>query len=326
MKKLVHYVLGICIFLCMLLVCTQVYARNYRQDMRDFVQKISALARQINPVFEVVPQNGLELLLKNNKPVAAYIKAVSGVGREDLFYGYEADNEPTPFADSVYMLNYCDVALRNALKVMAIDYCWDTDKVDDSYAENASRGFISFAADHRSLDTIPAYPEEPYGVNTYDILRLTDAQNFLYIINPDTYANKEAFLAAVRNTNYDVLIIDLFFDGVQLTPAEVASLKIKVNGGKRLVIAYMSIGEAEDYRYYWKKGWKPGKPSWLRKENPDWQGNYKVWYWNTDWQNIICQRDTKTKKLSKTAYLGRIVFSGFDGVYLDLVDAFEYFE
>ena len=30
-------------------------------------------------------------------------------------------------------------------------------------------------------------------------------------------------------------------------------LKIKDNGGKRIVIAYLSIGEAEDYRYYWNK-------------------------------------------------------------------------
>ncbi|MBQ5572035.1 MAG: endo alpha-1,4 polygalactosaminidase, partial [Bacteroidales bacterium] len=83
---------------------------------------------------------------------------------------------------------------------------------------------------------------------------------------------------------------------------------------KRMVIAYMSIGEAEDYRYYWQAEWKRGNPSWLDKENPKWKGNYKVKYWKSEWQEIIFD------------YLSRITNAGFDGVYLDIIDAFEYYE
>ena len=50
----------------------------------------------------------------------------------------------------------------------------------------------------------------------------------------------------------DILITDLFVNKVAFTALEVDSLKQKKNGGKRLVISYMSIGEAEDYRYYWQ--------------------------------------------------------------------------
>jgi len=89
-------------------------------------------------------------------------------------------------------------------------------------------------------------------------------------------------------------------------------------GGKRLVIAYMSIGEAEEYRYYWKDEWESDPPSWLKEENRDWEGNYKVEYWDPDWQGIIYG--------STDAYLDKIVDKGFDGVYLDIIDAFEYFE
>lgn len=80
----------------------------------------------------------------------------------------------------------------------------------------------------------------------------------------------------------------------------------------------MSIGEAEDYRFYWKNEWKTNPPVWLGEENPDWEGNYKVWYWEKEWQNIIIS--------DPDSYLQRILNAGFDGVYLDIIDAFEYFE
>ena len=80
----------------------------------------------------------------------------------------------------------------------------------------------------------------------------------------------------------------------------------------------MSIGQAEDYRYYWQTDWLGGDPTWLGIEDDNWQGNYYVKYWDGDWKNIIFGNDD--------AYLDKIIDAGFDGVYLDLVDAFEYFE
>lgn len=123
----------------------------------------------------------------------------------------------------------------------------------------------------------------------------------------------------MSSTNYDLLIIDLFFnEQLAFTATEINQLKTKANGGKRLVISYMSIGEAENYRYYWQPDWSSNKPSWLDKENPDWAGNYKVNYWNQDWQSIIYGNDN--------SYLKRILNADFDGVYLDIIDAFEFYE
>lgn len=84
------------------------------------------------------------------------------------------------------------------------------------------------------------------------------------------------------------------------------------------MIAYMSIGEAEDYRYYWQTEWEINPPSWLAEENPNWPGNYKVRYWDLAWQEIIYGNDN--------SYLKKILDAGFDGVYLDIIDTFEYFE
>ena len=46
------------------------------------------------------------------------------------------------------------------------------------------------------------------------------------------------------------------------------------------MIAYSSIGEAEDYRYYWRAEWEDDVPTWLAAENKDWKGNFKVRYWD----------------------------------------------
>lgn len=75
--------------------------------------------------------------------------------------------------------------------------------------------------------------------------------------------------------------------------------------------------EAEDYRYYWQSSWESNPPSWLKGENAEWPGNYKVRFRESEWQAIIYGNDN--------SYLKKIFDAGFDGVYLDIIDAFEYF-
>jgi cysteinyl-tRNA synthetase len=75
----------------------------------------------------------------------------------------------------------------------------------------------------------------------------------------------------------------------------------------------MSIGEAEDYRFYWQDGWEVGDPTWLDAVNPNWEGNYKVRYWEAEWQQLIFD------------YTDRLIAAGFDGAYLDIIDAYQYF-
>jgi cysteinyl-tRNA synthetase, unknown class len=123
------------------------------------------------------------------------------------------------------------------------------------------------------------------------------------------------------------LVIDYSRDGSDanaLTSTELAAIKTKPDGTKRIVLAYLSIGEAESYRYYWSRvwGWFPtfmkpilpnwALPSWRSKLNRDWGGNYAVNYWEPSWQNII---------VGEGQYLDKILKAGFDGVWLDKVDS-----
>ncbi len=297
---------------------------NYKQEMRNLVQNISAYAKNINPDFVIIPQNGAEIVSttgdNTGSPDMNYINAIDGIGQEDLFYGYNADDQTTPTVDNEWIRSFLDMAKNNGtIKIMVTDYCSNHSKMDNSYSENNSNGYLSFAANHRELDNIPNYPTPIYNENANEITTLQNAKNFLYLISPDNeYATKQKFVDAVKNTNYDYIIMDFFFKGEEFTATQIEKLRQKANGGKRLLICYMSIGEAENYRYYWQTDWAVGTPTFIEKEDPNWPGNFYVRYWEPEWQTIIFGNDS--------AYLKKIIDAGFNGVYLDLIDAFEQFE
>jgi cysteinyl-tRNA synthetase len=125
------------------------------------------------------------------------------------------------------------------------------------------------------------------------------------------YWLSEPDLTAIGNTAYNLAVIDYSLDGGaqgEFTFAQIQALRQSATC-KRRVLAYLSIGQAEDYRWYWQSNWKPGSPNWIVEEDPDWPGNYYVKFWTAEWQNIVY------------AYLDRILAAGFDGVYLDRPDA-----
>lgn len=296
---------------------------DFRQEMRDFVVSISEYANRKAPGFIIIPQNGIELITANGEETGLletlYLQAIDGHGQEDLFYGYAEDDMASPADETAYLRSFLDRSKEAGKKILVTDYCSSPEKIDDSYSRNHAAGYVSFAASHRELDHIPDYPLSVFKENAGQVDDLSGVKNFLYLINNAGFNSKEAFIDAVTSTNYDLLIMDLFFnDNTAFTTEEVSLLRNKANGGTRLILCYLSIGEAEDYRYYWQQGWKPGNPSWLDDENPGWGGNYKVRYWDAEWQEIIFG--------NTDSYLDKIIGEGFDGAYLDIIDAYEYFE
>jgi cysteinyl-tRNA synthetase len=123
-------------------------------------------------------------------------------------------------------------------------------------------------------------------------------------------------LNSIKSSRYDLVVMDYSSGAGPWSPQDIRTLKSS-EGGK-IVLAYLSIGEAEDYRFYWHSEWvdegfaDPDRPPWLGRVNPGWPGNYKVKYWDPDWQGIVL------------TYLDRILDQGFDGVYMDIVDAYWY--
>jgi cysteinyl-tRNA synthetase len=308
---------------------------DYRGLMRELVQGLAARGRNSAPDFIVVAQNGLELLTVDGDPASAasapYLEVLDGVGQEELFYGYPRFNRPTNPGDSRYLQQFLKIARTEGLTVLIIDYCRGRDKVDDVLRRSAALGFLSFASFRRELDAIPRYPRPLPGENSRDIAGLAGARNFLYLINPGRFAGSREFFAALQAAPHDLLIIDALVEDAEGRPRwiegeEIESLKTKPQGGRRLVLSYLSVGEAESYRPYWRKEWDrnndgrpdPAAPVWLERENPSWPGNYKVRYWDPAWQQLIFT--------GSNSYLSAILEHGFDGVYLDLIDAYLYFE
>jgi cysteinyl-tRNA synthetase, unknown class len=108
-----------------------------------------------------------------------------------------------------------------------------------------------------------------------------------------------------------LLVLDYSHDGTEARRYQTSEIDALHSNGQQ-AISYLSIGEAEDYRYYFQDSWKTNPPSWMGRLNPDWPGNIKVKYWDADWQKQII------------GYLDKIIASGFDGIYLDIVDGFDY--
>ena len=125
------------------------------------------------------------------------------------------------------------------------------------------------------------------------------------------YQLQNADPGQIAAAGFDLAVIDYSRDGSDggaYTRGEIVSAEER----GVVMVAYLSIGEAEDYRFYWRKEWSGSPPEWLGPENPEWEGDYAVRYWYRGWKEIVYR------------YLDRIIAQGFQGVYLDKVDEFEY--
>lgn len=117
------------------------------------------------------------------------------------------------------------------------------------------------------------------------------------------------FIDSVSKMNAALWVIDRDFSSERsFTMSEVDSMK---NKNSNRVFSYMSVGEAESYRPYFSSIPK----ELLAKENPNWPGAFDVKFWETKWHEILYKSDS--------SYLSKIINIGFDGVYLDVVDAYQ---
>jgi cysteinyl-tRNA synthetase len=293
---------------------------DYAGEMRTLVQSISAYAKSAVPGFLIVPHGGEALLTADGSPTGfpsiAYVNSIDGQAHEDVFYGYLEDDGATPAPERDAILAMLDWAESMGIQVLVIDHCSTCSRVDTSYAWNAGRGYVSTAT-CRASNAIPAYPAQPYNVNANDVQSLADARNLLYFLDPCQFGTCPAYLWALSVNNFDLLVVDSCFKGQILAADEVELLKTKANGGKRLVLAHLNIGEAESQRAYWQPTWQPGAPAWLVEQGAG-SGRYLVDYWHAEWKAILLG--------NPNACIDQILAAGFDGVYLDGIEAYQRFE
>ncbi|MGV3631598.1 MAG: endo alpha-1,4 polygalactosaminidase [Bacteroidota bacterium] len=297
-------------FILLLAACSKDRRSNRAgHKMQDFIVELSEFARAQKPGFALIPQNGAELLFRNLDDTEELddrlLSAIDGIGIEELFYNgsFEPDD---------YRLQML-LKARERIPVLVADYTSGQSDLDQSYVYNTDAGFLAFPRDSSNYDYIhiPTYVHQE---NANNITALKDAKNYLYLISDGGFSTKEDFLEAIRQTNFDVVLIDAFYRDNLFTSADISSLKIKANGGSRLVISYINVGAAEKYRYYWQEDWKLHHPRWLKKEYDGYADEIWVKYWKKDWKEIIYG--------NSNSYMQKIIDAGFDGAYLDNVEAF----
>jgi cysteinyl-tRNA synthetase len=110
---------------------------------------------------------------------------------------------------------------------------------------------------------------------------------------------------------YELVVMDYSADQTaagEFTPAQIGALRS--GACARRVVAYVGVGMAESYRFYWDPAWAPGSPAWILAEDPDWPGHYAIEFWDPAWRAVLFR------------YLDRVLAQGFDGVYLDTIDVY----
>ena len=302
-----------------------------RQEMRKFIRNISSVSRRANRNFVVITMGGLELIEKidavdttRKSPATTYMRAIDGIIVRSLnMHPPEGGKRETRTDKNVRdeLIRMADLGKRRGLRILVADYAKSPSMITESFNLNKAKGYVPFTVDNPEFrfDTIPAFPKRPFRENSKNITGLKFAQNILFLNDPSGYDSRDNFVLALNDTNFDAVVVDVYHRG--RTPFQrdhVHGMKFKKLGAKRLVLAYMNVGQADSSRYYWKSSWREGRPSFLGSSVLGEPDNHYVQYWNPAWKKIIAG-DTKS-------YAYGIIRQGYDGVVIDGVDSYLFFE
>jgi cysteinyl-tRNA synthetase len=151
---------------------------------------------------------------------------------------------------------------------------------------------------------------------------LSSVKTFMYQLQN---LEESPAVAALASSDYDMLIVEPTATTHDNPDFDMKRMVAQLHQGKprRIVLAYLNIGQAESYRDYWPKNWVAptkiarGSPDFLLTPDPDgWSDNYPVAYWDQRWRAILMP--------NPISQVSRLMNAGFDGLYLDWVDAWDY--
>ncbi len=143
---------------------------------------------------------------------------------------------------------------------------------------------------------------------------LEDVEHWFYYLG---FEPDGEILEQTAVSNYDLIVMEPIFTDKENSEFPIAQVVADFHEADhpKLVIAYIDIGQAEDWRTYWQPDWGIGNPEWIVAADPDgWEGNYPVAYWHDEWQEIWLE--------PQNGYLQLLLDAGFDGIYLDWVEAY----
>ena len=179
----------------------------------------------------------------------------------------------------------------------------------ESDAEPAALPPTPAATANSSVDQASGPPGAPVAGTSL----LSDVRRWLYLIDVNLEMETVDQIVA---SQHDMVVVDFISFESNNTDYPMAEVVDRLHNAPhpKLVLAYIDIGQAEDFRTYWQPGWEIGSPEWIVGGDPDgWEGNYPVAYWHDEWRDIW---------LGEDGVLLDIIDAGFDGIYLDWVEAY----
>jgi uncharacterized protein (TIGR01370 family) len=121
--------------------------------MVDFVLDFTQYARKKHPGFGVFPQNAEELGVL----FPEFMDAMTGIGVEDLYYGYPRDHEPSPAEWTAEREVILDQWVAAGKLVLTIDYTARPEQIADTYFRSHNHGYVPYVTD-RSLGRLRINP------------------------------------------------------------------------------------------------------------------------------------------------------------------------
>jgi cysteinyl-tRNA synthetase len=168
------------------------------------------------------------------------------------------------------------------------------------------------------IGTAPAQEAPP--------IPLSEVKSWGYQIQGLEYPERLNRLAAA---GFDMVVVEpmttmdeyVYFDARGMVD-RLASTPASLPGHRTVVLAYVDIGQAEEWRSYFTDDWSPptllrgGSPDFMAGLDPDgWVGNYPVAYWDPRWKEIMIY--------GAESVLNTVLELGFDGIYMDWVEAYD---
>lgn len=205
---------------------------------------------------------------------------------------------------TAYTVDTCPDLMSNWNSVVCTTASLDTATWTDTNAVSLRQCF------YRVLET-----------NTVRIVQLGDVVSWAYNIqHVDTAQQRDELVG----THFDMYVLEPVVTEQGMSGFDIAGLIRDIrdynitNYGKRpIILAYVDIGQAEEWRWYWQLGWGVGNPEWIVAGDPNgWDECYPVAYWHPDWKDIVIYGS------GGMSHVEAALQAGFDGIYMDWVEAF----
>jgi len=199
---------------------------------------------------------------------------------------------------------------------------------------------FSYRITETSITYIPLVYNGTGGEVVMQPMKLDEVKYWAYQIQG---INENDRVDALVSSHYDMLVleptrtdwssVDRLFDTKEMV-TRIKKSTASDGVHRKLVIAYIDIGEAEDWRWYWtwSTDWDceppipDDWPDYIISCDPDgWSGNYPLAYWDERWKDIIIYGKNQDSDPygDYVSVIDEVIKDGFDGIYLDWVEAFE---